>query len=130
MEGGLAGSPSARAWLFARYQPQPGLIFAVASSSEPIIYAIALLSGEIAPFSRGKFRGGFGAVGEELRGCSKPGCFDVVAPRADVVEGLLEVESLVDGGVALEVGRGQIEKSHRGSEAAFLQVDERARPLD
>ena len=69
--GGLAGSPSARAWLFARYQPQPGLIFAVASSSEPIIYAIALLSGEIAPFSRGKFRGGFGAVGEELRGCSK-----------------------------------------------------------
>jgi len=53
-----------------------------------------------------------------------------VAPRADVVEGLLEVESLVDGGVALEVGRGQIEKSHRGSEAAFLQVDERARPLD
>ena len=53
-----------------------------------------------------------------------------MAPRADVVEGLLEVESLVDGGVALEVGRGQIEKSHRRSEAAFLQVDERARPLD
>ena len=51
--GGLAGFPSARAWLLARYQPQPGLIFAVASSSEPSIYAITLLSGEIAPFSRG-----------------------------------------------------------------------------
>ena len=51
--GELAGFPSSRAWLLARYQPQPGLIFAVASSSEPISYAIALLSGEIAPFSRG-----------------------------------------------------------------------------
>jgi len=51
--GELAGFPSSRAWLLARYQPQPGLIFAVASSSEPSSYAIALLSGEIAPFSRG-----------------------------------------------------------------------------
>jgi hypothetical protein len=49
----LAGSSSARACLFARYQPQPSLIFAVASSSEPIIYAINLLFGEIDPFSRG-----------------------------------------------------------------------------
>ena len=60
----------------------------------------------------------------------KTGCFNVVAPRTDVFQGLLEVESLVKGGVALEVGRGQIEKSHRRTEAAFLQVHERSGPLD
>lgn len=36
----------------------------------------------------------------------------------------------MEGGVALKVGRSEIEKSHRRTEAAFLQVHERSGPLD
>lgn len=61
-----------------------------------------------------------GRWAQRQRVTEKTGCLDVVAPRTNVFQGLLEVESLVKAGVALEVGRGQIEQSHRRSEAAFL----------
>lgn len=68
----LAGSSSARAWLFARYESRPGLFHALCSSSESNRQSSTFLSTEIvsARLSRIRIRGGFGAASEAPRGSS------------------------------------------------------------